>query len=96
MALNMKPKARETNVSIKYPGQNKEIKRSQNVGQIVQSLIVGMMHIQERLCIGAITLSQRQNIGRQVMATARDMVLFVETGLEVVRLDAEHVRIMAA
>ena len=92
----MKPKARETNVNIKYPGQNKEIKRSQNVGQIVQSLIVGMMHIQERLCIGAITLSQHQHIGRQVMVTARDMVLFVETGLEVVRLDAEHVRIMAA
>ena len=91
----MKPKARETNVSIKYPGQNKEIKRSQNVGQIVQSLIVGMMHIQERLCIGAITLSQHLRIGRRIMA-ARDMVLFVETGLEVMLLGAEHVRIMAA
>lgn len=30
------------------------------------------------------------------MATARDMVLFVEMGLEVMRLDAEHVHIMAA
>ena len=53
-----------------------------------------MTHIQERLYIGAITLSQRQHIGRQVMATARDMVLFVEMGLEVMLLGAEHARIM--
>ena len=96
MALNMKPKARETNVNIKYHGQNKEIKRSQNVVRTVQSLIVGMTHIQERLYIGAITLSHHQHIGRQVMATARDMALSVETGLEVMRLGAEHARIMAA